>query len=114
MERVIQTIQHQFEAEVRAGTVLTDRVKPVLQAWLHRDYHVTTWRDEPDTPGTLRGEYAFRRHVNLAEVREFFHEREHRRVDPGSPTRVRTGSTPWTKLQDRDCQLILCRHGGSA
>lgn len=84
VERVIQTIQHQFEAEVRAGTVLTlTELNRYFQAWLHRDYHVTM-HSETDQPPEARYEESsrFRRHVNLAEVREFFYERERRRVDP--------------------------------
>jgi hypothetical protein len=84
VERVIQTIQHQFEAEVRAGTVLTlTELNRYFQAWLHRDYHVTMHSETNQTPQARYEESSrFRRHVNLAEVREFFHERERRRVDP--------------------------------
>ncbi len=84
VERVIQTIQHQFEAEVRAGTVLTlAELNRYFQAWLHRDYHATVHGETHQTPQARYDEQTrFRRHVNLAEVREFFHVRERRKVDP--------------------------------
>jgi transposase InsO family protein len=83
VERVIQTIQHQFEAEVRAGTVLTlAELNQYFQAWLHRDYHATVHRETNQTPQARYEEGSrFRRHVNLAEVREFFSMRERRKVD---------------------------------
>lgn len=83
VERVIQTIQHQFEAEVRVGTVLTlAELNRYFQAWLHRDYHATVHRETNQTPQARYEEGSrFRRHVNLAEVREFFHRRERRKVD---------------------------------
>jgi putative transposase len=84
VERVIQTVQHQFEAEVRAGTVLTlTELNRYFQAWLHRDYHVTVHSETNQTPQARYQESSrFRRHVNLAEVREFFYVRERRKVDP--------------------------------
>ena len=84
VERVIQTIQQQFEAEVRAGTVLTlAELNRYFQAWLHRDYHVTVHSETKQTPQARYEESTrFRRHVNLAEVREFFYVRERRKVDP--------------------------------
>ena len=84
VERIIQTTQDQFEAEVRAGTVLTlAQLNHYYLAWLHRDYHVTTHSETGQTPQTRYDENSrFRRHVNLAEVREFFHVRERRKVDP--------------------------------
>jgi transposase InsO family protein len=84
VERVIQTIQHQFEAEVRAGTVLTlSELNRYFQAWLQRDYHLTVHSETNQTPQARYEESSrFRRHVNLAEVREFFDERERRKVDP--------------------------------
>jgi transposase InsO family protein len=84
VERIIQTTQDQFEAEVRAGTVLTlSELNRYYLAWLHRDYHVTTHSQTGQTPqARYEGQTRFHRHVNLAEVREFFHVRERRKVDP--------------------------------
>ena len=84
VERVIQTIQQQFEAEVRAGTVLTlAELNRYFQAWLQRDYHATVHSETKQTPQTRYQETSrFHRHVNLAEVREFFYVRGRRKVDP--------------------------------
>jgi transposase InsO family protein len=83
IERVIQTTQDQFEAEVRAGKILTlSEMNRYYQAWLHADYHRTTHSQTGQTPQVLyQAETRFRRHVNLAEVRRFFHVRQKRRVD---------------------------------
>ena len=84
VERIIQTIQGQFETEVRAGKILTPaELNHYYQAWLHMDYHATTHRETSQTPQARYDEKTrFRRHVNLQEVREFFHVRECRKVDP--------------------------------
>jgi putative transposase len=84
IERIIQTTQGQFESEVRAGKVLTlAELNHYYQAWLHMDYHATTHRETGQTPQARYHEATrFRRHVNLQEVREFFHVRERRTVDP--------------------------------
>ena len=51
VERIIQTTQDQFEAEVRAGKVLTlAELNHYYQAWLHMDYHATTHRETGQTP----------------------------------------------------------------
>jgi transposase InsO family protein len=84
VERIIQTTQDQFEAEVRAGTVLTlSELNRYFQAWLHRDYHATVHSHTEETPqARYEKSTRFRRHVNLAEVREFFYVRQRRKVDP--------------------------------
>ncbi len=83
IERVIQTTQDQFEAEVRAGKILTlSEMNRYYQAWLHADYHLTTHSQTSQTPQVRYQEQTrFRRHVKLSEVREFFHVREKRKVD---------------------------------
>lgn len=83
IERVIQTTQGQFEAEVRAGTILTlSELNRYYQAWLHADYHLTTHSQTGQAPQDRYEEHTrFRRHVNLNEVRQFFHTREKRKVD---------------------------------
>lgn len=84
VERIIQTTQDQFEREVQAGKILTlAELNHYYQAWLHMDYHATTHRETGRTPQARYHEQTrFRRHVNLMEVREFFHVRERRKVDP--------------------------------
>jgi transposase InsO family protein len=84
VERIIQTVQDRFEAEVRAGSVLTlADLNQYFQAWLHRDYHATVHSETKQTPQARYDDSSrFRRHVNLAQVREFFYQRERRKVHP--------------------------------
>lgn len=83
IERVIQTTQHQFEAEVRAGKVLTlDELNRYFQAWLHADYHQAVHSATGQTPlERFESDKRFRRHVKLTDVLEFFHVQERRKVD---------------------------------
>lgn len=83
IERVIQTTQHQFEAEVRAGNVLTlDKLNGYFQAWLHADYHQTVHSATGQTPRErFEASTRFRRHVKLSDVLEFFHVQVRRKVD---------------------------------
>jgi transposase InsO family protein len=82
IERIIQTAQHQFEAEVRAGKILTlTDLNRYFLAWLHADYHHTVHSQTGQTPQARFEESTrFRRHVKLSEVLEFFHVREKRTV----------------------------------
>lgn len=80
IERVIQTTQIQFEAEVRAGKPLTlDELNRYFQAWLHESYHKAI-HSATKQPPRERFQQRFRRTVNLAEVLELFHVREKRTV----------------------------------
>jgi hypothetical protein len=83
IERMIQTTQGQFEAEVRAGTILTlSELNRYYQAWLHADYHTTTHSQTGQSPQYRYEEHTrFRRHVPMNEVCQFFHTREKRKVD---------------------------------
>ena len=83
IERVIQTAQHHFEAEVRAGNVLTlDELNRYFQAWLHAEYHRTVHSATGQTPRErFEASTRFRRHVKLSEVLEFFHVQVRRKVD---------------------------------
>lgn len=83
VERVIQTIQDQFEREIRAShTVTLEKLNRYFQAWLHARYHVTTHSSTGQTPGQrFREQTRFRRHVNLTEVLELFWVREPRTVN---------------------------------
>lgn len=82
IERVIQTAQHQFEAEVRAGKILTlDDLNRYFQAWLHADYHQTVHSETGQSPqARFEQQTRFRRHVKLGDVLEFFHVQEKRKV----------------------------------
>ncbi len=83
IERVIQTVQHQFESEIRAShTVTLEELNRYFLAWLNADYHVTTHTAIGQTPGErFQEQTRFRRHVNLTEVLEFFWVRQKRTVD---------------------------------
>jgi transposase InsO family protein len=83
IERVIQTAQLQFEAEVRAGNVITlDELNRYFQAWLHADYHQTVHSATGQTPRErFEVSTRFRRHVKLSDVLEFFHVQVCRKVD---------------------------------
>lgn len=83
IERVIQTTQVQYEAEVRAGKVLTlSELNRYYQAWLSADYHLTKHSQTGQTPrDRYTEESRFRRNVKMQDAREFFHVREERRVD---------------------------------
>ncbi len=83
IERVIQTTQHQFEAEVRAGNVLAlDELNRYFLAWLHADYHRTVHSATSQTPlQRFEASTRFRRHVKLCDVLEFFHVQVRRKVD---------------------------------
>jgi putative transposase len=51
IERLIQTIQTQLEAEIRAGDLLTlDQLNRYLSAWLAVDYHKTVHSETKQTP----------------------------------------------------------------
>jgi len=51
VERFIQTIQTQLEAEIRAGDLLTlDQLNRYLSAWLAVDYHKTVHSETRQTP----------------------------------------------------------------
>jgi transposase InsO family protein len=83
VERIIQTVQDQFEREIRAShTVTLEKLNQYFQAWLHARYHVTTHSATGQTPQErFREKTRFRRHVNLAEVLQLFWVREPRTVN---------------------------------
>lgn len=83
IERFFQTLQGQLEAEIRAaGMFSLDQLNAALSAWLRTAYHREIHSQTGETPqqrydaGTR-----FRRHVDLRQIVEFFHEREPRTVD---------------------------------
>jgi transposase InsO family protein len=84
VEKIIQTIQSQFESEVRAGEILTlDQLNRALAAWLDVSYHQTTHSETGQTPAErYRTGLTQIRHVDLNDVLEYFMEREQRTVHP--------------------------------
>ncbi len=83
IERFFGTVQSQFEAEVRAGDILTlDKLNEALQAWLQMSYHERPNR-ETGQPPRLRYEAgrAFTRQVDIQRVLKYFLKREQRTVN---------------------------------
>lgn len=85
IEKFFQTVQSQFEAEVRAGNILTlEELNRAFSAWLEVSYHRQPNSETGETPedryrAGLRGAI---RHVDLQRVSEFFLSREQRTVHP--------------------------------
>jgi transposase InsO family protein len=82
IERFFGTVQSQFEAEVRAGDILTlDKLNEAFQAWLEVSYHERCHR-ETGQPPRLRYEAgrSFTRHVDIQQVVKYFLKREQRTV----------------------------------
>jgi len=83
IERFFETVQSQFEAEVRAGEILTlDHLNEAFQAWLHLSYHERPNRETGEAP-RLRYEAGrtFTRHVDTQRVLKYFLKREQRTVN---------------------------------
>ena len=83
IERLFQTAQMQFEAEVRATDILTlDRLNELFVAWLGVAYHEHLHSETGQAPAQrYQQEPRWVRRVNLSEVLTFFHHREQRTVD---------------------------------
>jgi len=82
IERFFETAQSQFEAEVRAGDIMTlDRLNEAFSAWLAVSYHQRPNDETKQTPQE-RYEQGLTgiRHVNLDAAVESFLSRERRRV----------------------------------
>lgn len=83
IERFFRTAQDQFEAEVRAGEILTlDRLNRGLTAWLATSYHEEVHSEIRQSP-RLRYEQDRKlvRYVDLHRVSQYFLRREPRTVD---------------------------------
>jgi len=83
IERMFETIQTQYEAEVRAGDILSlEKLNRGLSAWLEMAYHQTVHSETKQTP---RERYdqgkTVARHVDMAAVLESFMKSERRTVD---------------------------------
>lgn len=83
IERFFGTVQTQFEAEVRAGPMLTlQKLNQALMAWLEVSYHERA-NSETGQPPRERYEQgrSFTRHVDLQQIIRHFLQRERRKVD---------------------------------
>lgn len=83
IEAFFRTVQSQFEAEVRAGEILTlDQLNEAFQAWLQVSYHERPNRETGEPP-RLRYEAgrSFTRHVDIQRVLKYFLKREQRIVN---------------------------------
>jgi transposase InsO family protein len=83
VERLIQTIQTQLEAEIRAGDLLTlEQLNRYLSAWLAVDYHKTVHSQTRQTPEKrYQDGLTVIRQVDMGKVIESFMQSTHRTVD---------------------------------
>ncbi len=84
IERFFQTVQNQFETEVRAGDILTlEEINQALAAWMNVAYHQEVHSEIAQTPQERcqTGRLATR-FVDPASVIEGFRERVGRTVNP--------------------------------
>jgi len=83
IERFFRTCQSQFEAEVRAGEILTlDELNRAFAAWLEVSYHQRPHSEIGQSPhACYHAGLPFLRHVNLEKVNELFYKRIERSVD---------------------------------
>ena len=83
IERFFGTVQSQFEAEVRAGGILTiERLNEALQAWLHQSYHQHLHSETGQSPQVrYEAGRSFTRHVDIQRVVKYFLKREERTVN---------------------------------
>ena len=83
VERFIETVQSQFESEVRAGDMLTlEELNQAFSAWLEVSYHERIHSETQQSP-RLRYEQgkSFTRHVDLQRILKFFLKSEERTVN---------------------------------
>jgi hypothetical protein len=83
IERFFRTAQDQFEAEVRAGEMLTlDRLNRALAAWLATSYHEEIHSEIRQSPRLCyEQDRKLVRYVDLHRVSQYFLRREPRTVD---------------------------------
>ena len=84
IERFFQTAQSQFEAEARAGSILTlEQLNRAFSAWLAVSYHQRKHSETAQTPQDRyeQGRKVIR-HVDTTEILQYFMRRESRKVDP--------------------------------
>jgi transposase InsO family protein len=83
IEAFIQTVQLQFESEVRAGDMLTlEELNQAFSAWLEVSYHERIHSETKQSP-RVRYEQgkSFTRHVDLQRILTFFLKSEERTVN---------------------------------
>lgn len=83
IERLIQTIQIQLEAEIRAGDILTlQQLNRCLSAWLAVSYHKTIHSETKQTPGVrYQNGLTVIRQVDMSKVIESFMQSVNRTVN---------------------------------
>jgi transposase InsO family protein len=84
IERFFLTVQNQFEAEVRAGDILSlEQLNRAFSAWLSVDYLQAFHSEINTTPQEQyqKGLQAVRQ-VNMADILSSFHQKAPRRVNP--------------------------------
>jgi transposase InsO family protein len=83
IERFFQTVQSQFEAEARAGDILTlEQLNRAFSAWLEVSYHQRIHSETGQSPQErYRHGEKFTRQVDLQRVLEFFMNRVDRTVN---------------------------------
>lgn len=83
IERFFQTLQIQFEAEVKAAALLSlSELNRALQLWLSTDYHQRIHSQTRETPEARYGHGGnIKRMVDLSSVEHFFYQRVPRTVD---------------------------------
>ena len=83
IERLIQTIQMQLEAEIRAGDILTlQQLNRCLSAWLAVSYHKTIHSETKQPPEQrYQNGLTVIRSVDMAKVMESFMQSVHRTVN---------------------------------
>lgn len=84
VERIILTIQTQFESEVRAGHILTlEQLNRALSAYLEISYHQRIHSETKQTPAERHQlGLTTRRPVDMDVACRFFMKKEQRTVDP--------------------------------
>lgn len=83
VERIIQTVQDQLEAEIRAARLISlADINLALQAWLAEEYHSAVHSATGETPAQRYNTAShLHRPVRLQSVVQLFYEREQRKVD---------------------------------
>jgi putative transposase len=84
IERFFGTVQSQFEAEVRAGDILTlEQLNRAFSAWLAVGYHDQVHSETAQEPADrYRTGLTITRHVDMNEVIDAFKQRAKRTVNP--------------------------------
>ena len=84
IERFFETVQSQFEPEIRAGATITlDQLNRAFSAWLHVSYHRRANSDTGQGPSERYQQgFVVLRSVDMQQALASFMERVPRKVDP--------------------------------